>query len=675
MKFKASKKIKLNFFLITVVLFVPRFSFADVDKPNNFADIHEPEYITEYFKNNGVIYYRNGSAFALSYSLKDMLNPKSIAWSRIPENVIDYLKEPKPGCFHCDLAVLAERKWNLNGLVNADNLYGVASPEHENDDYNRPYAKHFPKIFEEKQNYPSGSSLGYMNILYQTFLYNHYDRTANRSRPEKGVIDGKVYDVNVLAIDNYRFKFPGETRGLTLTVKNQSEVRGATLQLLKMVLQDSLWEPRFDSDVHHLETQNANIRFNSTNTRLTVHENYQGDGSRFFIKFNPKEATQPVLTFDKDVTGTSNIIFETPIEDLKSLDGHQIIKVNGTADKRAFRLSGKHQKGIYTLSLQQRPEGFFTKVQERDDIAIYAQQAQAANTLFNLRLNDKNSDIFDRTLPRKGLWLRLISGHLSQDVQGKTAPVEGNRKGIQLGGDVFSLQNQDYQLSFGLMGGQAEQRSTFRNPDTDNLTTGNMKGFGAGIYATWHQLQDKQTGAYVDSWMQYQRFRHRINTEDGTERFTSKGITASIEAGYNALLAEHLTGKGTQIRFYLQPQAQLTYLGVNGGLTDSGNSKVNLLGSRQLQTRVGAQAKAQFTFTNGVIFQPFVAVNSIYQQKPFGVEIDGERRVIDNKNTLESQLGVAVKIKSHLTLQATFNRQTGKHHHAKQGALNLQWTF
>ncbi len=28
-----------------------------------------------------------------------------------------------------------------------------------------------------------------------------------------------------------------------------------------------------------------------------------------------------------------------------------------------------------------------------------------------------------------------------------------------------------------------------------------------------------------------------------------------------------------------------------------------------------------------------------------------------------------------LTLQATFNRQTGKHHHAKQGALNLQWTF
>ncbi|ENV9188542.1 autotransporter outer membrane beta-barrel domain-containing protein, partial [Neisseria gonorrhoeae] len=362
-------------------------------------------------------------------------------------------------------------------------------------------------------------------------------------------------------------------------------------------------------------------------------------------------------------------------DNLKHLDGHQIVKVNDTADKDAFRLSSKYRKGIYTLSLQQRPEGFFTKVQERDDIAIYAQQAQAANTLFALRLNDKNSDIFDRTLPRKGLWLRVIDGHSNQWVQGKTAPVEGYRKGVQLGGEVFTWQNESNQLSIGLMGGQAEQRSTFRNPDTDNLTTGNVKGFGAGVYATWHQLQDKQTGAYVDSWMQYQRFRHRINTEYATERFTSKGITASIEAGYNALLAEHFTKKGNSLRVYLQPQAQLTYLGVNGKFSDSENAQVNLLGSRQLQSRVGVQAKAQFAFTNGVTFQPFVAVNSIYQQKPFGVEIDGDRRVINNKTVIETQLGVAAKIKSHLTLQASFNRQTSKHHHAKQGALNLQWTF
>lgn len=459
-----------------------------------------------------------------------------------------------------------------------------------------------------------------------------------------------------------------------IEVTDNSHVIGQTISLDEFRLENSLWEPRWDSNVGKLKTTNADIRFNTKSESLLVKEDYAG-GARFRFAYDPKEAKNTALIFEKNVTGTSDIIFENPIDDLKSLDGHQIIKVNGTADKHAFRLSGKHQKGIYTLSLQQRPEGFFTKVQERDDIAIYAQQAQAANTLFNLRLNNKNNDIFDRTLPRKGLWLRVIDGHSNQWVQGKTAPVESYRKGVQLGGEVFTWQNESNQLSIGLMGGQAEQRSTFRNPDTDNLTTGNVKGFGAGVYATWHQLQDKQTGAYADSWVQYQRFRHSINTEDATERFTSKGITASIEAGYNALLAEHFTEKGNRVRFYLQPQAQLTYLGVNGKFSDSENAQVNLLGFRQLQSRVGVQAKAQFAFTNGVTFQPFVAVNSIYQQKPFGLEMDGERRVINNKTAIESQLGVAVKIKSHLTLQATFNRQTGKHHQAKQGALNLQWTF
>ncbi|MBH2162292.1 autotransporter outer membrane beta-barrel domain-containing protein [Neisseria meningitidis] len=461
-----------------------------------------------------------------------------------------------------------------------------------------------------------------------------------------------------------------------IEVTDNSHVIGQTISLDEFRLENSLWEPRWDSDVGELKTTNADIRFNTKSESLLVKEDYAG-GARFRFAYGLKDKVPetPVLTFEKNITGTSDIIFENPIDDLKSLDGHQIIKVNGTADKHAFRLSGKHQKGIYTLSLQQRPEGFFTKVQERDDISIYAQQAQAANTLFALRLNDKNSDIFDRTLPRKGLWLRVIDGHSNQWVQGKTAPVESNRKGVQLGGEVFTWQNESNQLSVGLMSGQAEQRSTFRNPDTDNLTTGNVKGFGAGIYATWHQLQDKQTGAYADSWVQYQRFRHRINTEDATERFTSKGITASIEAGYNALLAEHFTKKGNRVRFYLQPQAQLTYLGVNGKFSDSENAHVNLLGSRQLQSRVGVQAKAQFSLYKNIAIEPFAAVNALYHNKPFGVEMDGERRMINNKTAIESQLGVAVKIKSHLTLQATFNRQTGKHHQAKQGALNLQWTF
>ncbi|HEZ3403189.1 TPA: autotransporter outer membrane beta-barrel domain-containing protein [Neisseria meningitidis] len=493
-----------------------------------------------------------------------------------------------------------------------------------------------------------------------------------------------------------------------LKVSENSHVIGQIIHLYRVDLESSLWEPRWDSDVSYLNLDNSSIRFNTKNESLVVGESrirptpddalfnekylkrefgdYTGYRSNhnsrilFAYDLSEREADKPVLTLKSKVTGKTAIVFEEKaLNNLKNLTYRQLIKTETDVKPNAFYLLEEYKKGRYRLFLRQCPNGFCIGVEKlaipTHLVASYAQQAQAANTLFALRLNDKNSDIFDRTLPRKGLWLRVIDGHSKQWVQGKTTPVEGNRKGVQLGGEVFTWQNESNQLSIGLMGGQAEQRSTFRNPDTDNLTTGNVKGFGAGVYATWHQLQDKQTGAYADSWVQYQRFRHRINTEDATERFTSKGITASIEAGYNALLAEHFTKKGNSLRVYLQPQAQLTYLGVNGKFSDSENAHVNLLGSRQLQSRVGVQAKAQFAFTNGVTFQPFVAVNSIYQQKPFGVEMDGERRVMNNKTAIESQLGVAVKIKSHLTLQATFNRQTGKHHQAKQGALNLQWTF
>nr|WP_116972864.1 autotransporter outer membrane beta-barrel domain-containing protein [Haemophilus influenzae]RFN84275.1 autotransporter outer membrane beta-barrel domain-containing protein [Haemophilus influenzae] len=506
-----------------------------------------------------------------------------------------------------------------------------------------------------------------------------------------------------------------------LTVSENSHVIGQVIHLYRLDLSDSLWEPRWDSDVSYLNLRNAHIRFNTKNESLVVGESrirptpdnaldvekylksrfsdigyhsypkytYQ-DGSggyymdypsiRFAYDLSEREADKPVLTLKSKVTGKTAIVFEEKaLNNLKNLTYRQLIKTETDVEPDAFFLLEEYKKGRYRLFLQQCSGGFCIGVKKlaipTHLVASYAQQAQAANTLFALRLNDKNSDIFDRTLPRKGLWLRVIDGHSNQWVQGKTAPVEGYRKGVQLGGEVFTWQNKSNQLSIGLMGGQAEQRSTFRNPDTDNLTTGNMKGFGAGIYATWHRLQDKQTGAYADSWVQYQRFRHRINTEDATERFTSKGITASIEVGYNALLAEHFTKKGNRVRFYLQPQAQLTYLGVNGKFSDSENAHVNLLGSRQLQSRVGVQAKAQFSLYKNIAIEPFAAVNALYHNKPFGVEMDGERRVINNKTAIESQLGVAVKIKSHLTLQATFNRQTSKHHHAKQGALNLQWTF
>lgn len=224
MKFEASKS--LIFFLITFSLFIPRFSFA------------HPEFFEKYWNERGIQYQGSGIHAAVLYSLEDMLNPNSVAWRRIPKQVIDYANSddcndnPKDGCKLFGSNTY-ERKWNFTDLE--ENRYGAEKEGDNEYDFNAPYAKHFMNSFREN----APCDRGCLPVLYQSYLYDA-DEAGKTSRPLNALINNRVYDFNVLAIDNYRFKFPGETRGLTLTVKNQSEVRGATLQLLKMVLSHAL---------------------------------------------------------------------------------------------------------------------------------------------------------------------------------------------------------------------------------------------------------------------------------------------------------------------------------------------------------------------------------------------------------------------------------------------------
>lgn len=488
---------------------------------------------------------------------------------------------------------------------------------------------------------------------------------------EKGLLEAPIKNITEEQIKDIFNKT------LQVNITNNSHVAGQVLELTKMTLNDSLWEPRRHSDIHTLETSNnARIRLNTKDETLTVHNDYAG-GAHFLFKQDLHHITQPSLIFDKNVTGESKVVLEQELGKINELKGKKLIEVKGTADATAFSFDREYKKGLYKLLLNHCENGFCFDVQKLAipvaTLALYSQQAQMANTLFALQLSDRNSDIFNRTLAHKSVWVRAIDGYSNQNVQGNATPAESHQKGVQIGGDLFEWQNPNNQLSFGLMVGQAKQRSKLYRANTS--ITGDMKGYAMGAYATWQQLQDKQTGAYIDSWLQYQHFRHHLNDENSSERYKTKGWTASLEVGYNALLAEYFTKKGNRVGFYLQPQVQLIRFGVDGHFIDSNDTNVTLLGTHQWQSRVGVQAKLPVTFTNDITLQPFVTFNVIHQAKNFGVEMDGERRVVDNKTTLEGQIGVAVKVKSHLTLQASFNRQTGKNRQARQGALNLQWAF
>ncbi|HFC6704871.1 TPA: autotransporter outer membrane beta-barrel domain-containing protein [Neisseria meningitidis] len=459
---------------------------------------------------------------------------------------------------------------------------------------------------------------------------------------------------------------------LHVKIENKSHVAGQVLELTKMTLKDSLWEPRRHSDIHTLETSdNARIRLNTKDEKLTVHKEYKG-GADFLFGYDVRESDEPALTFEAKVSGKSNVVLEQNPKNVKTLDGRKLIAAE-KAEPNAFGLDKTYKTGLYELLLKQCEGGFCFGVQRlaipEAEAVLYAQQAYAANTLFGLRAADRGGDVYADNPSRQKLWLRFIGGRSHQNIRGGAA-ADGRSKGVQIGGEVFVRQNEGSRLAIGVMGGRVGQHASANGKG--GAAGSYLHGYGGGVYAAWHQLRDKQTGAYLDGWLQYQRFKHRINDENRAERYKTKGWTASVEGGYNALVAEGVVGKGNNVRFYLQPQAQFTYLGVNGGFTDSEGTAVGLLGSGQWQSRAGIRAKTRFALRNGVNLQPFAAFNVLHRSKSFGVEMDGEKQTLAGRTALEGRFGIEAGWKGHMSARIGYGKRTDGD---KEAALSLKWLF
>lgn len=512
----------------------------------------------------------------------------------------------------------------------------------------------------------------------------------NKKRTEEAYIQqlGELFNklkqkkpdlINQLIEDAVLTPYPSSTnldnifnKTLHVKIENKSHVAGQVLELTKMTLKDSLWEPRRHSDIHTLETSdNARIRLNTKDEKLTVHKDYAG-GADFLFGYDVRESDEPALTFEGKVSGKSNVVLEQNPKNVKTLDGRKLIAAE-KADPNSFAFKQNYRQGLYELLLKQCEGGFCLGVQRlaipEAEAVLYAQQAYAANTLFGLRAADRGGDVYAADPSRQKLWLRFIGGRSHQNIRGGAA-ADGRRKGVQIGGEVFVRQNEGSRLAIGVMGGRAGQHASVNGKG--GAAGSYLHGYGGGVYATWHQLRDKQTGAYLDGWLQYQRFKHRINNENRAERYKTKGWTASVEGGYNALVAEGVVRKGNNVRFYLQPQMQFTYLGVSGGFTDSEGTAVGLLGSGQWQSRAGIRAKTRFALRNGVNLQPFAAFNVLHRSKSFGVVMDGEKQTLAGKTALEGQFGIEAGWKDYLSARLGYGKRSDGD---KEAALSVKWLF
>ena len=584
------------------------------------------------------------------------------------------------------LDILTNAKFDHAKINAKDTAVSFNSSERNPEDYND---REPDKKYEKSEVQFSNSTIEAKTAFKRIFPIDGFGRPYELKH-NKVTLDNSVVKAEVLARDDKNSLNYDVTPMLDVIAQNGSRLEGKTIGLHHFTINDSSWTVRGDSTVNTLSTKNANIHFDNKDDSLTVKNDYDG-GARFYFDADFTNRKTNELTFKGKVTGITEIVLNSYKGLLENANKHKLVNVEGESNNDAFKLHTRYTEGEHELFLRKcedeqnwcffvdnkqeesevKPKPDITAYQNNDNVAIYAQNTEFANKVFNLRLHDRLGDVFMQNTEKR-MWLRAIQDSHEQRLTTVENKTKGFRRGIQLGGDIWSWKNIENYAQFGVMAGFSTLRTEYLSPQTNVTTKGSSKGYSLGLYGTWYQNKKDNTGAYVDSWVQYNWFHNRIAGPNLSEKYRSQGFNASIETGYNFLVSSSISNAGNQYKIYIQPQLQLTYMGIKDRYVKS----VNTLLHHNLQTRTGIKAYFNAKLINGMEIQPFLEMNLLKQAKRTGVVINNQEYVVNNKNAKEIKVGVDFKVNNNIKLWGSFAHQLGNQGYKdKQGLVGLKITF
>lgn len=314
----------------------------------------------------------------------------------------------------------------------------------------------------------------------------------------------------------------------------------------------------------------------------------------------------------------------------------------------------------------------------RPEAGAYASNLAAANNLFVLRMHDRlgASRYIDATTGAEkptSLWMRTAGGHERATDSSDQLATRADRYVLQVGGDIAEWRaGTADQFRIGVLAGHASQHSRSKNRLNAESATGSVSGYSVGVYGNWLQDEAEKTGAYVDTWAQYSWFNNTVRGKDlPSERYRSKGISASVESGYTWALG----GRGDRERYFLQPKAQVVWMGIDADdFNEKNGTRVDSLGAGNVQTRLGVRAFMRHlgNVENGrqQTFEPYIEANWIHNTRNFGNRLNGEEVLQTGaRNVGELQVGAEGQINRRLTLWGSAGHQRGSSSYSATGVM------
>ncbi|KNC95376.1 autotransporter [Trabulsiella odontotermitis] len=320
----------------------------------------------------------------------------------------------------------------------------------------------------------------------------------------------------------------------------------------------------------------------------------------------------------------------------------------------------------------------------------YINNLASANRVFNHRLHDRLGEpgyteaLHNGEASVSSLWMRHVGGHERSTLDNGQF-TRSNRYVMQMGGDLaqWSSNNQD-RWHLGIMGGYANVRSNTHSYHSTNGSDGRVSGYSAGLYGTWFQNGTANTGPYIDIWLLYNWFNSSVTSNhNDRDDYHSDGLTASIEGGHTFKVAEFTGSKGTLNSWYIQPQVQITWMGVD----DESHSRhddvhIETQGDDNIQTRLGVRTyiNSHHQMDEGLHreFQPYLEVNWIHNTETYGVSSPGYNLTRNDANNLaEVRAGLEAKLNDNLSLWGNAGVQFvgPRKYNDLQGMLGVKASF
>ncbi|WP_233456799.1 autotransporter outer membrane beta-barrel domain-containing protein [Citrobacter farmeri] len=478
----------------------------------------------------------------------------------------------------------------------------------------------------------------------------------------------------------------GSSGKLTL---NNSGWKGSATNATEINLDElSTWYLTSSSDAQFINNSGTIILNDSgVGNNLTIHNDYHGDDGH--IVFNGKLEGDNSIVDKLIVNGNTSGSTLVSVNNIggngdKTINGIELISVAGDSSG-IFEQNGRIVAGAYEYHLITRDGNWYlvnnnevsapdSKLDPsaRPEGGSYVANLSAANTLFNTRLHDRVGETWYRD-PVTGqeqhssLWMRQVGSHNKWRDGSGQLKTQANSYVAQLGGDLAQWStNGENEGHLGLMMGYANSHNSTKSSRTGYGSKGSLNGYSVGLYTTWFENKNEDTGLYLDSWLQYSWFRNHVNGQGlASESYKSKGMTASLETGYSIKFNEFSGSKGGVNEWFVQPQAQVTWMGVKANEhRELNGSLVKGHGEGNVQTRLGVRTflRSQRTVDTGIqrSFEPFVEVNWLHNSRDFSATMDGANiSESGSRNLGELKAGVEAKLNPSLNIWGNVGTRVG----------------